>query len=197
MFKNIVFILILIICEKSFAQRPVMVDVDSKNDEVNSDYLMDDLSVKNFIQKLAKCISEEDLAGCESCFKTFNRRDVAIFFAEHRVNVNLIDFHIVANNGKEAEVALNYSMNVDRNIITFISFMNLKEINGEWKVVKEKICKRNWENPSCSNGRCGGVNVPRLIQQPKPVANCAGGQCGQNRIPMGVGNQIFPELEDF
>ena len=190
--KNFIFCLILLYCNVSFAQRVVMTDNASDTEQPN--YNLNDDSVKFFIKKLASDISNEDLSACENSYKSFNRREAAIFFAEHQVSINLMDAHVVANNGKEAEVALKYSMVVDRNIITFISFMRLKEFEGQWKVMGEKICKKNWENPSCVGGRCGGVNVPNFAIQPQ---DCPDGQCNQNRVPMGTGQQIFPDLEDF
>jgi hypothetical protein len=214
--SRFLFLFFCFISTQTYAQRVVMNSIESESELKRPSMVasdsddIDDPDLKNFVQRVCHAVSEENLNNYFNCFYETNeksRKNTAMFFAENEISMNLLDFHVVSNNGEEAEIAIKYCMLINRDRATFLSFVQLKKNKSNWKIVREKICKRNFESSqqqNCASGLCGPRPMPQFQlnfpQQGKPQQanlNCPNGQCGQNRIPMGAGARFFPELDEF
>lgn len=211
--NKLFFVLILLLqTQFAFAQRLTMqqLEEEEKSEAPPSRVQMTDIrqdnapqneSLKALLSRLCESASREDLDAYFSFFEnpnSKNRKNTALIFAEHDVSMNLLDCHVVSTTDKEAEVVVKYTMTFSRNTTIYLSVINLKKVGNDWKIVNEKIQKQFAIDTMVNTGRVlvnnnpAPAHFPDLDEEdsaaarPQVQANCPTGNCGKNKIPMGI-----------
>lgn len=155
-------------------------------------------SLKATLTRLCESASREDLDSYCSFFDNpspKSRKSTALTFAEHDVSMNLLDCHVISSTDSEAEVVVKYTITFSRNTTIYLSVVNFKKVGNNWKIVSEKITKQFAANEMAGTGRIFVNNPPQQHfpdiddeeSRPKAVdPNCPTGNCGKNKIPMGI-----------
>lgn len=209
---NKIFIVLIIATQTQivFAQRLTMQQFDSSEAEtetersrpqmenIRQDNTVHSESLKATLNKLCESVSREDLDSYCSFFDNpspKSRKSTALAFAEHDVSMNLLDCHVVSSTDSEAEVVVKYTMTFSRNTTIYLSVVNLKKVANNWKIISEKITKQFAANETTGAGRIFVNNPAQHFpdiddegseSRPKVDPNCPTGNCGKNKIPMGI-----------
>lgn len=210
--NKIFFVLVFVLqLQVAQAQRLTMQQIDADDqadsaeptrpqmENIRQDNTTHSESLKATLTRLCESASREDLDSYCSFFDNpspKSRKSTALTFAEHDVSMNLLDCHVVTSTESEAEVVVKYTMTFSRNTTIYLSVVNLKKFGDNWKIVSEKITKQFAANEMAGTGR---IFVNNPVQhfpdiddedsesRPKAVdPNCPTGNCGKNKIPMGI-----------
>lgn len=146
----------------------------------------DETDIADCLEMAVDAANKENLDGFLECFaastRSAVRRQMALFFVQHAVSIDLVDKHTVTRERDRAELAVNYTTSLTGQEYEIVSFLRLVREDNRWVIRDESIMSRTVRRRSSDSGSpCGPGGCP-----PAP---CFGGQCG---VP-GAGFQIqFP-----
>ena len=146
----------------------------------------DEIDIADCLEMAVDAANKENLDGFLECFATSTRsavrRQMALFFVQHAVSIDLVDKQLVTRDRDHAELAVNYTTSLTGQEHDIVSFLQLVREDKRWVIRNESIVSRTVRRSSSgSSSPCGPGGCP-----PAP---CFGGQCG---VP-GAGFQIqFP-----
>ncbi len=147
---------------------------------------VDETDIADCLEMAVDAANKENLDGFLECFaastRSAVRRQMALFFVQHKVSIDLVDKHLVTREADRAELAVNYTTSLTGQEHDIVSFLQLVREDKRWVIRTESIVSRTVRRGSSdSSSPCGPGGCP-----PAP---CFGGQCG---VP-GAGFQIqFP-----
>lgn len=143
-------------------ERPTMADTSTESD------------VRDCVRRAARAVSEEQLTTYLDCFTVKQRarirRQAALLFVAHSLDLELVDSHLLSDEGSTAELAVNYTVTCTDQSFTIISVLMLASEGGAWRIADEKVLatvplgvKERADAPGpvfrfgggCANGRCG------------------------------------------
>jgi hypothetical protein len=145
----------------------------------------DETDIADCLEMAVDAANKENFDGFLECFATSTRsavrRQMALFFVQHDVAIDLVDKQLVTRERDRAELAVNYTTSLTGQEYDIVSFLQLVRDDKRWVIRNESIVSRTVRRSSGSSSPCGPGGCP-----PAP---CFGGQCG---VP-GAGFQIqFP-----
>ena len=145
----------------------------------------DETDIADCLEMAVDAANKENFDGFLECFATSTRsavrRQMALFFVQHDVAIDLVDKQLVTRERDRAELAVNYTTSLTGQEYEIVSFLRLVREDNRWVIRDESIVSRTVRSSSGSSSPCGPGGCP-----PAP---CFGGQCG---VP-GAGFQIqFP-----
>ncbi len=145
--------LILLSSAASAGDRVAMVD--------NSD----STSIKDVVNGLVRAFDNEDLESYESCFKESRRsvirRKTAYIFADEDCSMELVDIHIVEEDGEKASAAVKYRMGGSSMSFLLLSEVTFVKEEGEWRVDRETVKSKSLAPKSLSSSyAAGGPAIP-------------------------------------
>lgn len=187
------FIVTLILCSTaSAAERVSMVD--------NSD----STSIKDSVRSLVRAFDDEDLDSYESCFKETRRpnvrRKAAHLFADEDCSMELVDIHVIEDDGESASAAVKYKMAGSYASYTILSEVSFVKEEGEWKIDREMV-KSKSQTPLDSTSHASSrppaaawdpmspdpTRIPKTLHHLigdigiQEGFGCAGGKCANGR----------------
>ena len=141
-------------------ERPTMADTSTESD------------VRGCVRRAARAVSEEQLSAYLECFTTKQRsrirRQAALLFVAHAIDLELVDSHLLSDEHATAELAVNYTVTLTDQSYTIISVLMFASEGGEWRIADEKVLatvpvrgNASTDVPAfrfgggCANGRCG------------------------------------------
>lgn len=144
------------------AERPTMADTSTESD------------VRGCVRRAARAVSEEQLPTYLDCFTAKQRarvrRQAALLFVSHALDLELVDSHLLSDEGSTAELAVNYTVTLTDQSYNVISILLLASEDGAWRIADEKVlatvpvrgnASADGRGPvfrfggGCANGRCG------------------------------------------
>jgi hypothetical protein len=145
----------------------------------------DETDIADCLEMAVDAANKENLDGFLECFaastRSAVRRQMALFFVQHAVSIDLVDKQLVTRDRDRAELAVNYTTSLTGQEHDIVSFLHLVREDKRWVIRNESVVSRTVRRGSGSSSPCGPGGCP-----PAP---CFGGQCG---VP-GAGFQIqFP-----
>jgi hypothetical protein len=114
---------------------------------------------RNCVSQAAEMANAENLAGYLECFSAGSqkklRKEAALFFARHEVEMDLLDTHVIKEGPTKGELAVRYRAKVSDSQYDVISLVAVKKENGYWKISSEKVQEYECQTPrSCHPSRC-------------------------------------------
>lgn len=129
------------------------------------------------IEKAGEAASLGDIDEYLSCFAKVSKKQkkkVSEIFLSKSFNVVIVDKKLINENDASVEVGIRYKVSTnDEENHLYSSFVFLKKVDGEWKLLKEKIIERK-QISSCRS--CAVAKNQKEEDVPKNN-NCANGQC--------------------
>lgn len=126
------FVVFLVLCSAaSAADRIAMVDNSAST------------SIKDVVKGLVRAFDEEDLDSYESCFKGSRRpiirRKAAHLFADEDCSMELVDIHIIEDDGESASAAVKYNMGGSSMSVVILAEVTFVKEDGEWRIDRETV----------------------------------------------------------
>ncbi|MEI7928695.1 MAG: hypothetical protein WCH40_09100, partial [Verrucomicrobiales bacterium] len=109
---------------------------------------------RNCVSQAAEMANAENLAGYLECFAAGSqkklRKEAALFFARHEVEMDLLDSHVIKEGPTKSELAVRYRAKLSDSQYDVISLVAVKKENGYWKISSEKVQEYECQTPrSC------------------------------------------------
>jgi hypothetical protein len=113
---------------------------------------------RNCVSQAAEMANAENLAGYLECFSAGSqkklRKEAALFFARHEVEMDLLDTHVIKESPTKSELAVRYRAKLSDSQYDVVSLVAVKKENGYWKIAGEKIQEYECQTPrSCHPSR--------------------------------------------
>ena len=113
---------------------------------------------RNCVSQAAEMANAENLAGYLECFSASSqkklRKEAAMLFTRHDVEMDLLDAHVVKEGPTKGEVAVRYRARLSDSSYDVVSLVAVKKENGYWKIAAEKVQEYECESPrSCHPSR--------------------------------------------
>lgn len=160
------------------------------------------IDVKDCMLAAAEAAAAENLDAFVGCFTQNQRpkirRQAAMLFVMHELDLELLDSHLLEESGREAEVAVKYRVTMTQPCYDIVSVVKLTREQDAWRIVREQVKSRFMTSGggSCSGSeepvfRFGGGGDAVLGRQAedflpadvgrRPGGGCANGRCGMPR----------------
>ena len=113
---------------------------------------------RNCVSQAAEMANAENLAGYLECFAAGSqkklRKEAALFFARHEVEMDLLDAHVIKESPTKSELAVRYRAKLSDSQYDVVSLVAVKKENGYWKISSEKVQEYECQTPrSCHPSR--------------------------------------------
>ena len=113
---------------------------------------------RNCVSQAAEMANAENLAGYLECFSAGSqkklRKEAALFFARHEVEMDLLDSHVIKEGPTKSELAVRYRARLADAQYDVVSLVAVKKENGYWKISSEKVQEYECQTPrSCHPSR--------------------------------------------
>jgi hypothetical protein len=110
------------------------------------------------VSQAADMANAENLAGYLECFSAGSqrklRKEAALVFARHDVEMELLDAHVIKEGTTRSELAVRYRAKLTDTQYDVVSLVAVKKENGYWKITAEKIQEYECQTPrSCHPSR--------------------------------------------
>lgn len=159
------------------------------------------IDIRDCVQAAAQAVADENLDAFVGCFaqklRPQIRRQAAMLFVAHEIDLELLDSHLVEESGVKAEVAVKYRVTMTEPCYDIISIVNLSREQDAWRIMREQVKSRLMTrgHSACAGSedqvfRFGGgaaVLDPRAADflpgdvGRQPGGGCANGRCGVPR----------------
>lgn len=154
-----------------------------------------EIDVKDRMQTAAQTLADEDLDGFIDCFVTKRRaglrREAAMVFVRHEIDLELLDSHLVDKTARKAELAVMYRATLSQQSYDIVSLIVLEPEEGTWRIAAEQV-KSNSAARQRGSGAGSGEQAFRFggggdvmfnppDNDPLPGGGCANGRCGVPR----------------
>jgi len=113
---------------------------------------------RNCVSQAADMANDENLAGYLECFSSGSqkklRKDAALLFTRHDIEMDLLDAHVIKESPTKGELAVRYRARLSDSQYDVVSLVAVKKENGYWKIAGEKIQEYECQTPrSCHPSR--------------------------------------------
>ena len=113
---------------------------------------------RNCVSQAAEMANAENLVGYLECFSAGSqkklRKEAALFFARHDVEMDLLDAHVLKEGPTKSELAVRYRAKLSDSQYDVVSLVAVKKENGYWKISSEKVQEYECQTPrSCHPSR--------------------------------------------
>jgi len=113
---------------------------------------------RNCVSNAAEMANSEDLTGFLECFSAGSqkklRKETALLFARHDVEMDLLDAHVIKEGPTKGELAVRYRAKLSDSQYDVVSRVAVKKENGYWKISSEKVQEYECQTPrSCHPSR--------------------------------------------
>lgn len=143
-------------------ERPTMADTSTEAD------------VRDCVRKAVKAVCDEQLATYLDCFTARQqariRRQAALLFVSHALDLDLIDSHLLSEEKGRAELAVNYMVTLTDRSYTVISILTFSSEDGHWRISGETVLA----NPPVRGDSSADASGPVF----RFGGGCANGRCG-------------------
>lgn len=125
------FVLVLICSTAAGAERVSMVDNSGST------------SIKDAVRGVVRAFDQEDLDSYEACFSSSRRasvrRKAAHLFADEDCSMELVDVHVIEDDGENASAAVKYRMGGLHASYTILAEVKFVKEEGEWLIDREVL----------------------------------------------------------
>lgn len=161
-----------------------------------------EIEARDCLKAAAQAASDENLEGFIGCFAKKQRprirRKVAILFVRHSIDLELLDSHLVSEEGERAELAVKYRATLSDDSCDVVSLVGLTREAEGWRIAREKVESNSAVAQRTSASQSGGQvfrfggggdvvlgpqdddGLPADIGR-RPGGGCANGRCGLPR----------------
>ncbi len=113
---------------------------------------------RNCVSQAAEMANAENIAGYLECFSSGSqkklRKEAALLFTRHDVEMDLLDAHVIKEGPTRSELAVRYRAKLSDSQYDVVSLVAVKKENGYWKISSEKIQEYECQTPrSCHPSR--------------------------------------------
>lgn len=110
------------------------------------------------LNQAAEMANAENLDGYLNCFVAGTqkklRKEAALLFTRHDVEMDLLDAHVVTETPTKGELAVRYRAKLSDSQYDVVSLVAVRKENGYWKISDEKIQEYECQSPrSCHPSR--------------------------------------------
>jgi hypothetical protein len=121
---------------------------------------------RNCVSQAADMANDENLAGYLECFSSGSqnklRKEAALLFTRHDVEMDLLDAHVIKESPTKGELAVRYRAKLSDSQYDVVSLVAVKKENGYWKISSEKVQEYECQTPrsclpsryTCLGGTC-------------------------------------------
>lgn len=100
-------------------------------------------SIKDLVAGAVRAFDSEDLDSYESCFKesrrAYIRRRSAHVFADDECSMELVDIHVIKDDGEKAAAAVKYRMGGSSASFVILAEVDFVKEEGEWRIDRETV----------------------------------------------------------
>lgn len=143
-------------------ERPTMADTSTEAD------------VRDCLRRAVRAVCDEHLSTYLDCFTVRQRnrirRQAAILFVSHAIDLDLVDSHLLSDDGARAELAVNYTVTLTDQTHAVISILTFSSEDGDWRISGETVLSNVPVRGDSSSGGSGPVF--------RFGGGCANGRCG-------------------
>jgi hypothetical protein len=100
-------------------------------------------SIKDVVRGVARAFDKEDLDSYESFFResrrAYIRRKAALLFADEECSMEIVDVHVIEDNGDNASAAVKYRMGGSSSSFLVLAEVKFVREEGGWKIDRETV----------------------------------------------------------